>query len=92
MRSLFAGAVLFAAVPATVWSQAPAGIEFRANSYTTSYQRTARVAVDANGGFVIVWECLLQDGASYGVFGQQRCVRPALRCDGDTAGRRVPHQ
>jgi len=71
MRSLLAGAALFAAAPVTVWSQAAAGVEFRVNSYTTNFQRDASVAVDANGGFVIVWESFLQDGASYGVFGQR---------------------
>src|SRR6185503_10670365 len=71
MRSLLAGAAIFAAAPVTVWSQAAAGVEFRVNSYTTNFQRDASVAVDANGGFVIVWESFLQDGASYGVFGQR---------------------
>jgi hypothetical protein len=71
MRSLIGGLVLFGAVPATVWSQAAAGVEFRVNSYTSNFQRNASVAVDANGGFVIVWESFLQDGASYGVFGQR---------------------
>src|SRR6185295_5105541 len=71
MRSLLAGAVLFAAAPVTVWSQAAAGAEFRVNSYTTNFQRNASVAVDANGGFVIVWESALQDGSNYGVFGRR---------------------
>lgn len=35
---------------------APVGDEFRVNQFTTGYQRSAAVAVDAAGDFVIAWE------------------------------------
>ena len=49
-------------------SGAPAGPEFRVNSYTTGYQGSGIVAAAANGGFVIVWA-----GGSFDrdVFGQR---------------------
>ena len=40
----------------------PVGGQFQVNSYTTGYQRTAGVAVDNLGNFVVVWE-------SYGSYG-----------------------
>jgi hypothetical protein len=50
---------------------APQGVEFRVNSYTTDRQRSASVASDASGNFVIVWESLRQDGDRDGVFAQR---------------------
>ncbi len=47
------------------------GGEFQVNSYTTGYQSSARVDVDATGDFVIVWGSSGQDGASGGVFAQR---------------------
>ena len=52
-------------------SGAPAGPEFRVNTYTTSTQRTPSVAADGSGNLVVVWESGGQDGSSYGVFGQR---------------------
>jgi hypothetical protein len=46
------------------------GGEFPANTYTTSQQKTAAVATDAQGRFVVVWASD-QDGSSFGVFGQR---------------------
>jgi nitrate reductase NapAB chaperone NapD len=48
----------------------PLGSEFQVNSYTTSGQRLAAVASDANGNFVVVWTGY-GDGSVYGVFGQR---------------------
>jgi len=41
-----------------IWAQAPEpdGAEFQVNTYTTSRQVSADVAVDAQGNFVVVWE------------------------------------
>jgi hypothetical protein len=50
---------------------APLGVEFRVNSFTTSYQGNPAVASSASGDFVVVWESLTQDGSLYGVFGQR---------------------
>jgi hypothetical protein len=50
---------------------APAGLEFRVNTYTTLSQYRPAVAITPGGGFVVVWEGSTQDGSGYGVFGQQ---------------------
>jgi hypothetical protein len=47
------------------------GGEFRVNTYTTSFQTTPAVAMDAVGNFVVVWQSLGQDGNNYGVFAQR---------------------
>ncbi len=47
------------------------GSEFRVNSYTTGDQGPPAVAADGAGGFVVVWDSRYQDGADFGVFGQQ---------------------
>jgi hypothetical protein len=49
----------------------PVGGEFRVNTYTTSDQYRPRVAMDAAGNFVVVWQSRTQDGDSYGIFGQR---------------------
>jgi hypothetical protein len=46
------------------------GSEFRANSYTTSYQTFPSVAAGSSGRFAVVWQSYLQDGSGSGVFGQ----------------------
>jgi len=48
----------------------PLGSEFQVNSYTTGLQATPRVASDASGNFVVVWQSY-QDGSGSGVFGQR---------------------
>ncbi len=47
------------------------GSEFQINSYTTSFQGYSAAAADGSGNFVVVWQSQLQDGSSYGVFGQR---------------------
>jgi hypothetical protein len=47
------------------------GGEFRANTYPTGRQSTARVACDAAGNFVVVWNSMGQDGSFGGSFGQR---------------------
>jgi len=51
-------------------SGAPAGPEFRVNTYTTSNQFEPGIASDAAGAFVVVWTSG-QDGSNSGVFGQR---------------------
>lgn len=41
----------------------PVGEEFRVNTYTPGIQSEAKVAMDADGDFVIVWESIAQDDA-----------------------------
>jgi hypothetical protein len=47
------------------------GAEFQVNTYTTDNQSRPRVAMDAAGRFVVVWQSDSQDGDNYGVFGQR---------------------
>ena len=49
-----------------------AGAEFQVNSFT-SYRQVypAAAGLGASGNFVVVWRDVLQDGSSYGVFGQR---------------------
>jgi large repetitive protein len=68
-----------ALAPAAAWPQGnPLGPEFRVNTYTTGDQYTSgvsgspgNVASNSAGEFVVVWTSLLQDGGSFGVFGQR---------------------
>jgi len=48
-----------------------AGGEFRANTYTTDSQTSPKVAMDADGDFVVAWQSQNQDGNGYGVYAQQ---------------------
>ena len=52
-------------------SGVPLGPEFQVNTYTTGAQRSPAVALDSNGGFLVVWEGhgLTEDG--FGIFGQR---------------------
>ena len=52
-------------------SGASLGPEFRINTFTPGLQEIPRVAVDASGNFVVVWDSGGQDGSSTGVFGQR---------------------
>ena len=49
----------------------PAGGEFQVNTYTTLGQLGPSIAMDADGGFVVIWESNNQDGEWFGVFGQR---------------------
>jgi Ca2+-binding RTX toxin-like protein len=52
-------------------SATPIGLEFKVNSYTTSYQDTSNVAMDAAGNFIVTWTSDGQDGSGYGVYAQR---------------------
>lgn len=58
-----------------VLAQSPVriGTEFQINTYTPNSQLTTRssVGIGDNRDFVVVWMSLLQEGSSYGVFGQR---------------------
>ena len=47
------------------------GSEFQVNTHFSNHQRHLDVSAFANGGYVVIWESQLQDGAGYGVFGQR---------------------
>jgi hypothetical protein len=69
-RVLFILSVLVS-VPSAAWSQGnPLGPEFRVNTYATGAQGFASAAADGSGNFVVAWTSL-QDGSSYGSFGQR---------------------
>ena len=60
--------------------------EAQANTYTTNAQAAPKVAADANGDYVVVWQSNGQDGAGYGD------LRPAVQQLRPGPGRRVPGQ
>ena len=49
----------------------PRSPEFRVNQHTVDNQGDPRVAMDASGNFVVVWQSLHQDGSDWGVFGRR---------------------
>ncbi len=51
-------------------SGVPQDAEFRVNTYTSSNQSNAAIAMDADGDFVITWQSNGQD-SSYSVYGQR---------------------
>jgi hypothetical protein len=72
-------------------SGAPAGPEFRVNTYTAFSQDGASVAADAAGNFVVVWHSQFQDGSYLGVFGQRYAstgtpIGPEFRVNTSTPG------
>ncbi|MGE3935403.1 MAG: hypothetical protein AB7F67_19230 [Rhodospirillaceae bacterium] len=48
----------------------PATGEFQVNTFTTGDQRDPRVASLADGGFIVTWESVNQDGSGQGVYAQ----------------------
>ncbi|UCG69208.1 MAG: fibronectin type III domain-containing protein [Thermoplasmata archaeon] len=48
----------------------PLSPEFQVNTYTTSFQISCRVAMNATGHSVIAWQSRHQDGDWYGIFAQ----------------------
>jgi len=50
---------------------APVGSEFQVNSYTNNDQSHPSIAALPDGGFVVTWYSLYQDGSHTGIFGQR---------------------
>jgi hypothetical protein len=48
-----------------------AGGEFRVNTYLTGDQEWSEVSALSDGGFVVTWMSLAQDGSGFGVYGQK---------------------
>lgn len=46
-------------------------VEFRVNTYVTNDQLNSSMTALADGGFVVTWVSLGQDGSSYGVYAQR---------------------
>jgi cysteine-rich repeat protein len=59
---------------------APAGTEFRVNTYTTDAQMNPDITTGADGGFVVAWQSYGRDGAQDGIFAQR------LASDGSPVG------
>ena len=49
----------------------PSGSEFKVNTYTSSYQDDPSVISLVDGGFLITWASMNQDGSGYGVYAQR---------------------
>ncbi len=47
------------------------GGEFLVNTYTNSLQFVPDITSLADGGFVVTWQSLTQDGSGYGIYGQR---------------------
>ncbi len=52
-------------------SGTPLGDEFRANTQTLDRQQSSSVTALSDGGFVVTWMSLGQDGSNYGIYGQR---------------------
>jgi len=57
---------------------ARSGSEFKVNNYTTNYQNSPAIAPLNDGGFVVAWESVGQDGDGRGIFAQRYDVSGAL--------------
>jgi hypothetical protein len=67
------------------------GSDFQVNTYTGNKQIYPSIAADPAGNFVVVWQSLLQDGDSYGIFGQRfdrsgTKIGPEFAVNTDTLG------
>ena len=72
MKAILLQAVALPALAAAIASaQVPAGGDFRVNTYTPGNQSVPRPGMEPNGGFIVVWESIAQDGSDYGIFGQR---------------------
>jgi len=72
-------------------SGSPLGPEFQVNTFTTSDQTNAAVALDASGSFIVVWTSNTEDGSALGVFGQRYAASgaplgPEFRVNSYTTG------
>ncbi|MEB3342272.1 DUF4347 domain-containing protein [Okeania sp.] len=47
------------------------GNEFQVNTYTTNWQERPAVTALPNGGFVVTWDSVGQDGSGNGIYGQR---------------------
>ena len=47
------------------------GAEFQVNTHTANDQKSAGIAMDRSGNFVVVWSSYLQDGSSNGIFARR---------------------
>jgi len=57
------------------------GTEFRINQYTDDKQVDPRVAMDADGDFVVTWASFLQDGSGYGIYARRYTPAGVAKAD-----------
>ncbi len=57
----------------------PVGIELRANTFTIGSQSNAKVASDAAGDSVVVWNSYGEDGYGFGIYGQRYNANDAIQ-------------
>ena len=79
MKQVVGACAVSLALTAVASAQTPAGGEFRVNTYTTGHQAAARLAMEPDGDFVVVWSSYGQDGSDFGVFGQRFAASGAPR-------------
>jgi hypothetical protein len=70
------------------------GGEFRLSTYTAGSQALPKIALDAGGGAIAVWQSDQQDGSGYGVYGQRYApsgvpVGAEFRVNDATTGRQA---
>ena len=57
--------------PRQLLSATPVGTEFQVNTFTTLDQSETKVAMDADGDFVVTWTSNGQDGSGFGIYAQR---------------------
>ena len=57
--------------PRTLLAFAPAGAEFRANTFPENDQSFPALASDADGDFVVAWDSVGEDGSGSGIYAQR---------------------
>jgi hypothetical protein len=62
--------VIFGSASATA-GDVPAGLDFQVNSYTTGDQSASATVHLSDGGFVVAWNSMDQDGSGQGIFAQR---------------------
>ncbi len=59
------------------------GDEFQVNTFTAGDQVFPEIAMNSIGEYVIVWHSEVQDGSSWGIFGQRYGTNPDNPCTGN---------
>ena len=58
-------------VPGAISATVVGGVEFQANTHTNSEQSFPTITQMTDGGYLLVWQSLFQDGSGYGVYAQR---------------------
>src|SRR5688572_24711107 len=68
-KEAFHAAIVSLALATMTSAQTPAGPEFQVNTYTYDFQTYARIGMEPDGDFIVVWHGW--DGSGSGSFGQR---------------------